>query len=193
MTESVITGHPRTDVVRVSYPAEIRPWGWRTLPQSVAAGRAHLREVDQWGPWIGVGYSLGAYLLGHAVAADRLENCKGVVLIADPLRHRGQCSNPGVPGTRWGIAGERWVPGRVASFAIPDDPITACPGDNAGRLVANALTGRRQLLQPGMANPVAFAQWLAKYPGRHVAYGHDRLPDGRTYLDAARDAVEVLL
>lgn len=193
MTDPVVTGLGVT-VVRLDYPAQIAPVGWRSLPDSVASGRGALRREDaKGGPWIGVGYSLGAYLLGHAVAADKLRNCKGVVLIADPLRHRDQCSNPGVLRSRWGIAGERWVPGRLTTLAIPDDPITACPNDNAGRLVANVLTGRMQPLFPQMMNPIYFAQWLSKYPSRHVAYGSERLPDGRTFLDAARDAVEAML
>lgn len=192
MTEPVVADLG-VDVVRLAYPAEIRPWGWKTLPESVVAGREDLRKADTLGPWVGVGYSLGAYLLGHAVAADHLTNCRGVVLIADPLRHRNQCSNPGVPRNRFGIAGERWVPGNVTTLAIPDDPITACPNDNAGRLVANVLTGRMQPLFPQMMNPIYFAQWLSKYPSRHVAYGSARLPDGRTFLEAARDAVEALL
>lgn len=192
MTGPVVDGLG-VSVVRLDYPAEIRPMGWRTLPESVATGRGMLRREDAKGePWVGVGYSLGAYLLGHAVAADNLKHCRGVVLIADPLRHRDQCSNP-MPRNRFGIAGERWVPGNVTTLAIPDDPITACPNDNAGRLVANVLTGRMQPLFPQMMDPLYFARWLAKYPARHVAYGSERLPDGRTYLDAARDAVEVLL
>ena len=194
MTEKVILGHPRTDVLRLTYPAAIFPIGLETLPQSVLAGRKELHRIDNDGPWIGVGYSLGAYLLGHAYAADGLRNCRGIVLIADPLRHRGQCANPGVPGDRWGIAGERWIPGNVKSFAIPDDPITSLPGSNPTRYLSDVITGRRQPfggLWPIGAGGSALWRYLGS--GRHTAYGTDHLPDGRTYLTAARDAVKAML
>lgn len=179
------------------YRNEIAPIGTQSYAASVLACRAALRAVDARGePWAGVGYSLGAAGLGDYVMLDRPQHCLGIVLLADPLRARGQCANP-VPKDRWGVAGERPISGvPVHSFAIPDDPITACPGDNGMRLFANAVTGRQQPVQPRMLWDAGYTlAWFFRYlkqDSRHIVYGSERLTDGRTYVEAARDAVREL-
>lgn len=180
------------------YRAEIAPLGTQSYSASVAQCRAALCAVDAQGEsWVGTAYSLGAAALGDFVMLDRPKHCLGIVLLADPLRARGQCSNP-VPRDRWGVAGERPISGvPVCSFAIPDDPITACPGDNGMRLFANAVTGRQQPVQPRMLWDAGYTiAWLWKYlragDSRHIVYGSERLADGRTYVEAARDAVREL-
>lgn len=181
------------------YRAEIAPIGTQSYSASVAQCRAALRTVDAQGePWVGTAYSLGAAALGDFVMFDRPKHCLGIVLLADPLRARGQCANP-VPADRWGVAGERPIGGvPVHSFAIPDDPITACPGDNGMRLFANVVTGRQQPVQPRMLWDTGYTiTWLWKYlragDSRHIVYGSEKLADGRTYVEAARDAVRELV
>lgn len=181
------------------YRAEIAPLGTQSYSASVAQCRAALRAVDAQGePWVGAAYSLGAAALGDFVMLDRPKHCLGIVLLADPLRARGQCANP-VPADRWGVAGERPISGvPVRSFAIPDDPITSCPGDNGMRLFANAVTGRQQPVQPRMLWDAGYTiAWLWKYllagDSRHIVYGSEKLADGRTYVEAARDAVRELV
>lgn len=183
---------------QLPYRAEIAPIGSQSYSASVAQCRAALRAVDAQGePWVGTAYSLGAAALGDYVMYDHPQHCLGIVLLADPLRARGQCANP-VPKDRWGVAGERPIAGvPVHSFAIPDDPITACPGDNGMRLFANAVTGRQQPVQPRMLWDAGYTiAWLWKYlragDSRHIVYGSERLADGRTYVEAARDAVREL-
>ena len=180
------------------YRAEIAPIGSQSYSASVAQCRAALRAVDAQGePWVGTAYSLGAAALGDYVMLDRPKHCLGIVLLADPLRARGQCANP-VPKDRWGVAGERPISGvPVRSFAIPDDPITACPGDNGMRLFANAVTGRQQPVQPRMLWDAGYTlAWFFRYlkqDSRHIVYGTERMPgDSRTYVEAARDAVNEL-
>lgn len=180
------------------YRAEIAPIGTQSYSASVAQCRAALRAVDAQGePWVGTAYSLGAAALGDYVMIDRPKHCLGIVLLADPLRSRNQCANP-VPKDRWGVAGERPISGvPVRSFAIPDDPITACPGDNGMRLFANAVTGRQQPVQPRMLWDAGYTiAWAWKYlrqgDSRHIVYGSEKLADGRTYVEAARDAVKEL-
>lgn len=181
----------------LGYRAEIAPIGTQSYAASVASARRVLREVDGQGePWVGVGYSLGAAALGDFVMFDRPRHCLGIVLLADPLRARGQCANP-VPADRWGVAGERRISGvPVHSFAIPDDPITSCPGDNGMRLFANAVTGRQQPVQPRMLWDAGYTlAWFFRYlkqDSRHIVYGSEKLADGRTYVEAARDAVKEL-
>lgn len=181
------------------YRAEIAPIGSQSYSASVAQCRNALRAVDAKGePWVGAAYSLGAAALGDFVMLDRPKHCLGIVLLADPLRARGQCANP-VPKDRWGVAGERTISGvPVYSFAIPDDPITSCPGDNGMRLFANAVTGRQQPVQPRMLWDAGYTvAWAWKYlragDSRHIVYGSERLADGRTYVEAARDAVNELV
>lgn len=181
------------------YRAEIAPIGTQSYSASVAQCRAALRAVDARGEsWVGTAYSLGAAALGDFVMLDRPKHCLGIVLLADPLRARGQCANR-VPKDRWGVAGERPISGvPVHSFAIPDDPITACPGDNGMRLFANAVTGRQQPVQPRMLWDAGYTlAWAWKYlragDSRHIVYGSERLTDGRTYVEAARDAVKELV
>lgn len=180
------------------YRAEIAPLGTQSYSASVAQCRAALRAVDAQGEsWVGTAYSLGAAALGDFVMLDRPKHCLGIVLLADPLRARGQCANP-VPKDRWGVAGERRISGvPVHSFAIPDDPITACPGDNGMRLFANVVTGRQQPVQPRMLWDTGYTiTWLWKYlragDSRHIVYGSEKLSDGRTYVEAASDAVREL-
>ena len=181
------------------YRNEIAPIGTQSYSASVAQCRAALRAVDAKGePWVGTAYSLGAAALGDFVMYDRPRHCLGIVLLADPLRARGQCANT-VPADRWGVAGERRISGvPVHSFAIPDDPITSCPGDNGMRLFANAVTGRQQPVQPRMLWDAGYTiAWAWKYlragDSRHIVYGSERLADGRTYVEAARDAVRELV
>lgn len=179
------------------YRAEIAPIGTQSYTASVTQLRAALRAVDAQGqPWVGVGYSLGAGGLGDFVMLDAPKHCKGIVLVADPLRARGQVSNGGVPKDRFGVAGERPISGvPVRSFAIPDDPITACPSDNGMRMFATAVTGRRQVVHPRMVWDAGYTiAWLWKYlqgNSRHIVYGTEPMPgDRRTYMEAARDAVQ---
>lgn len=123
---------------------------------------------------------------------------RGVVLLADPLRARGQCAHAGVPADRYGVAGERPIGGvPVYSFAVPDDPITACPGDNGMRLFAAAVTGMSQPVQPRMLWDAGYTiAWMWRYlrgDSRHIVYGTERMPgDRRTYVEAARDVVRGL-
>lgn len=179
------------------YRNEIAPIGTQSFSASVAQCRAALRAVDAKGePWVGTAYSLGAAALGDYVMLDHPQHCLGIVLLADPLRARGQCANP-VPADRWGVAGERRISGiPVHSFAIPDDPITACPGDNGMRLFANAVTGRQQPVQPRMLWDAGYTlAWFFRYlkqDSRHIVYGSEKLADGRTYVEAARDSVKEL-
>ncbi|MCP2163153.1 hypothetical protein, partial [Williamsia serinedens] len=91
--------------------------------------------------------------------------------------------------------GERWVPGNVRSFAIPDDPITALPGSNPMRYISDVVTGRRQPfggLWPVGAGGSALWRYLGS--GRHVAYNRES-PAGetRTYLELARVSVQEML
>ena len=177
----------------LDYPAEIRPIGIRTLQESVQIGRAALRSHDALGgPWVAVGYSLGAYTLTEYVMLDRPKNCKGLVLLGNPLRPRGKCANAGVPGDRFGLAGEVPVAGvPVHDFSVPDDPISACPGDNGLRLIANGVTGRRQPDPVRWWDAFGTIEWGKKYliGGRHTAY-NERIPGSQqTYIQAARDAL----
>ncbi|GAB2646392.1 hypothetical protein GCM10027169_13260 [Gordonia jinhuaensis] len=179
----------------LDYRAEIAPIGSRSYAESVRDIRAHLRGIDAAGqPWIGVAYSLGAAGLGDYAAFDRPEHCAGVVLVADPRRHRSQCANGGVSLANWGIAGERRIASvPVWSFAVPDDPITACPGDNGARTIANTVTGLTQPV-PGRWWDAGYTlAWAWKYfqqNSRHCVYGIEKMPgDHRTYVQAAADAV----
>ena len=175
----------------VPYRAEIAPVGTQPYRASIADAVARVRLIDSEGaPFVLVGYSLGAAAAGDA-AAGGLKYCRGVVLLADPLRVRGVCANGGVPQSRHGIAGERPVPGRVWSFSIPDDPISACPGDNGMRLIADRVTGRRQPPPVQWWNAGYTLDWINRYLGtRHTAYGIEPMPgDRRTYVQAARDVV----
>lgn len=186
------------DIVDLDYRPEIRPIGTLRLPESVALGRAALRAIDALGiPWVAPAFSLGALTLGDYVMLDSPKNLRGVVLLADPLRHRNQCAHGGVPRTQFGIAGERLVSRvEVHSFAIPDDPITACPADNGIRIIANGVTGRQQPTPARWWDAFGTIDQIRKYlvDGRHVAYGSERMPgDSRTYVQAARDALRGML
>ncbi|WP_207842617.1 hypothetical protein [Williamsia soli] len=182
------------DAVDLDYPAQIRPIGTLTLIESVLRGRAALRAIDALGkPWTLSGFSLGAYLAGEYVVLDKPKNLKGVVLLADPLRHRNQIAHVGVARNRFGVGGERFISGvPVQSFAIPDDPITSCPADNGLRLISNGVTGRQQPYPAAAFNLIYTLDWAKKYliEGRHTAYGVEKMPgDQRTYVQAARDAL----
>lgn len=183
----------------LGYRAEIAPIGTQSYAASVVSARRVLREVDGQGePWVGVGYSLGAAALGDFAALDGPKHCLGVVLLADPLRASGQCAHAGVPADRYGVAGERPIGGLpVHSFAVPDDPITACPGDNGMRLFATAVTGMSQPVAPRMVWDAGYTiAWAWRYlrgDSRHIVYGTERMPgDRRTYVEAARDVVRGL-
>ncbi len=197
MCGGVVSGLPT--VVELDYRAEIRPIGLLRLPESAALGRAALRAQDGLGlPWVAVGFSLGAMILGDYVMLDRPKNLRGVVLLADPLRHRDQCAHGGVPRNHFGIAGERFVSGVPAhSFAIPDDPIASCPSDNGMRLISNQVASRAQPIPLRCVWDAGFTiQWVWKYAvdGRHVAYGSERVPGSQhTFVEAARSVVEGML
>ena len=186
------------NVVELQYPAEVRPIGQRTLAESVVLARRAFNDIDAKGEsWVGIAYSLGAYALTEYVLLDRPKNCKGLVLLGNPLRPRGKCANAGVPGDRFGLAGEVPVAGvTVHDFSVPDDPISACPKDNGLRVIAPYVTGRRQPTPAGWWNAGATIEWLLKYVGptsRHVAYG-ERMPGSQlTYTQAARVALERML
>ena len=186
------------DSTPLDYPAEIRPIGIRTLGESVVIGRAALRAIDALGqPWVAAGYSLGAYTLTEYAMLDRPQFLKGLVLLGNPLRPRGKCANVGVPGNRFGLAGEVPVAGvPVHDFSVPDDPISACPSDNGLRTIAPQVTGRRQPIPAQWWNAGYTIEWLLKYVGpgsRHIAY-NERMPgDTRTYVQAAGDALRGML
>lgn len=182
------------EAIDLDYPAQIRPIGALTLAESVTRGRAALRAIDGLGqPWTLSGFSLGAYLAGEYVMLDKPKNLRGVVLLADPLRHRNQVAHGGVARTSFGLGGERFISGaQVHSFAIPDDPITSCPGDNGLRTIADLITGRRQPTPARWWDAWGTIEQAKRYlvGGRHTAYGSERMPgDSRTYVQAARDAL----
>lgn len=197
MLSGAVRGLP--DVTELVYPAEVAPIGIRTLQQSVVIGRAALRSIDALGgPWVGVGFSLGAYTLTEYAMLDRPKNLKGLVLLGNPLRPRGHVAHPGVPTSRCGIAGEVPIVGvPVYDFAIPDDPITSCPIDNGLRSIADLVSGRRQPTPARWWDAFGTIDWARKYLGpnsRHVAYGIEKVPaSDRSYVQAARDAVVGLL
>ena len=176
------------------YQAEIRPIGLGTYAESVADARRRLREIDAAGePYVLVGYSLGAAAAGDFVQYDRPRNCKGIVLLSDPKRHANQVSHKGVPKNHWGIAGQRFIDRAPCySYTIPDDPISACPGDNGMRQIATRITGIPQ--DPGQWWNAGYTlQWLWKYVagGRHTDYGTERI-NGSTYLQSVKTMVEGL-
>ena len=176
------------------YLAEIRPIGTHTYAESVKDARVQLAAVEASGePYVLVGYSLGAAAAGDFVQYDRPRNCKGIVLLSDPKRHANQVSQKGVPKGNWGIAGQRFID-RVPcySYTIPDDPISACPGNNGLRQIASSITGIPQ--DPGQWWNAGYTlQWLWKYTagGRHTAYGTERI-NGSTYLQSVKAIVEGL-
>ena len=196
MLSGVVRG--LADVVELDYPAEIAPIGTRSLAQSEVIGRAALRAIDALGqPWVAPAFSLGALTLGNFVVLDKPRNLRGVVLLADPLRHRNQVAHGGVVRTNFGLGGERFISGvEVHSFAIPDDPITSCPGDNGLRTIADLITGRRQPTPARWWDAWGTIEQAKKYlvGGRHTAYASERMPgDSRTYVQAARDALVGML
>ncbi|QFP96638.1 endolysin [Gordonia phage Denise] len=178
------------------YLAEIRPLGMHSYAESVADARRRLRELDAEGkPYVLVGYSLGAAAAGDFVQHDRPRNCKGIVLLSDPKRHANQVSHKGVPRNQWGIAGQRLITHvQCYSFTIPDDPISALPGDNGMRQIAQQVTGLQQPLPARWWDAGFTLHWLLKYTtgGRHTAYGSERI-NGRTYLEAVWMAVDGLV
>ena len=186
------------DVHELVYPAEIRPIGTRTLGQSVEIGRAALRSIDTEGElYVIVAFSLGAYVASEFVMLDQPRNCKGLVLLGNPLRPRGHCAHGGVPAVRHGIAGEVPIVGvPVRNFTIPDDPISACPPDNGLRSISARVTGRRQPTPAQWWNAGATLDWLMRYltGGRHTSYGTERMPGSDlTYVQAAAAAVRGML
>ena len=192
MLGGVVRGMP--DVTALDYPAEIRPIGLRSLGESVVLGRAALRSFDALGgPWIGVGFSLGAYTLTEFARLDKPRSCQGLVLLGNPLRPRGQVAHGGVPASRFGLAGEVPVVGiPTFNFAVPDDPITSCPSDNGLRTIADPVTGRPRQRAALAWNVLYTLDWAKKYliDGRHVAYGAERIPGSQqTYIQAAAEKV----
>ncbi|WP_157226759.1 hypothetical protein [Gordonia soli] len=170
--------------------------GTRTYAESITDIRKRLGVIDARGEdYILIGYSLGAAGVGDFLEYDRPRHCRGIILIADPKRHRAQCSNPGVPANRWGVAGERKIT-RVPwwSYSIPDDPISALPGDNGNRVTASKVTGLPQPTPARWWDAGYTLDWLWRYTvgGRHTAYGRERVAGSTiTYLQAAtRAAVE---
>ncbi|UCZ89075.1 alpha/beta hydrolase [Gordonia sp. WA4-43] len=177
------------------YLAEIRPIGIHTYAESVRDARNQLAAVDAAGdPYVLVGYSLGAAAAGDFVQYDRPRNCKGIVLLSDPKRHANQVSHKGVPAGRWGIAGQRFID-RVPcySYTIPDDPISALPGDNGMRQIGQQVTGLHQPLPARWWDAGYTIHWLLKYTtgGRHTAYGTERI-NGSSYLQSVKAMVEGL-
>lgn len=175
------------------YINEIRPIGTRTYAESVADARRRLREIDAEGePYVLPAYSLGAAAAGDFVQLDRPKFCRGVVLLSDPKRHRKQCSNKGVSGGNWGVAGERFIDHVPCyTFTIPDDPISALPGDNGLRQIAQQVTGLQQPLPARWWDAGFTLHWLLKYTtgGRHTAYGSERI-NGATYIQSVKAMVE---
>jgi hypothetical protein len=196
MCSGVVRGVP--DVTNINSPAEVRPIGMRSLGESVSLGRAALRSFDALGgPWVGVGFSLGAYTLTEFARLDKPQSCQGLVLLGNPLRPRGQVTHGGVPANRFGLAGEVPVVGiPTFNFAVPDDPITSCPVDNGLRSISDLVTGRPQP-RPLLAwNLLYTIDWAKKYlvGGRHVAYASERVPGANhTYVQAAAEKVWSLL
>ncbi|QLF84168.1 lysin B [Gordonia phage Pytheas] len=177
------------------YMAEIRPIGIHSYAESVRDARTQLAAVEASGePYVLVCYSLGAAAGGDFVQFDRPRNCKGIVQLSDPKRHANQVSHKGVPTGNWGIAGQRFIDHVPCySYTIPDDPISALPGDSGMRQIAQQVTGLQQPLPARWWDAGYTLQWLWKYTagGRHTAYGTERM-NGVTYLQSVKTMVEGL-
>lgn len=131
-------------------------------------------------PWMGLGYSLGAVLMGDHVGTLNLSMCKGVGLIADGRRHRMQYYGPRRPAG-WGIAGERLVGNGkypVWSMTEPNDSISELPGDNGLRNLAPFLGFPKQPQPAREIDAFYSMQWLGYYfPGnRHTNYAVEKVP-----------------
>ncbi|AXH66064.1 lysin B [Gordonia phage Pleakley] len=166
--------------------------GWRRATLADASGQ----------PTIWVGYSLGALILGDLMAAGELANCIGMILFADPLRPAGVCSNKGPSPREYGCAGNRAIKTSVPvyQFSAPDDPISSLSRGNGFRLLAQAVTGMPQPLDPGYFDINALIGAVRRYLGtppiagipakvsRHVVYRTEKAPgDSRTYTKIGAD------
>ena len=186
----------------VNYYASIAPaGGLKRFDESYYNGWNAAARADAEGiPTIWVGYSLGALILGDLAAAGELNNCIGMVLLADPTRHRSQVGNAGVPKNNFGCVGERKIPEHIplSSKVAPDDPIGSLPDENGFRLLAQAVTGIPQSWNLGYVNLGAMLDAVAKYLGtpgfgpqrpkasRHVIYNTENEPGlNMTYTKAA--------
>ncbi|WP_155826719.1 hypothetical protein [Jongsikchunia kroppenstedtii] len=148
--------------------------------------------------------------MGDFVFHDNPHNCRGIVQVADPLRAAGQVNNRGVANTSWGCAGQRQLSGPWPwySFAIPDDPIASCPGDNGFRQIADMVTGLHQPIPAQWWNAGATLDQIMKHLvgnpnldpsytfhlSRHCAYAVENMPGStQTYMQAVRAAVVSLI
>ncbi|MFD0928140.1 hypothetical protein [Williamsia deligens] len=184
MTANMLAPVPGDEL---QYRAEIAPIGTLTYQQSVDAGVDAVAEYDAaGGPYVMITYSLGCCVGIEAIIRGRAPRCIGVVAVANPLR----CGGVGRP--TWGIAGQVQVPVPIVNLWIPDDPITSLPGTDGSRALAVAITGRDQPRSLGWWNAAAIvaSMWRYLVAGRHTAYAHERMADGRTYIERARDEAD---
>lgn len=132
MLQGVTRQLPGVEVITLPYGS----YGPVPLPFGVDHEASLLRlmrdgraELDK-GPAILLGYSQGAEAAGN-VAAGGHPNLVGVGLVADPMQPD--------PGTgRWGIRGQRRIPGVKVSWAYEaKDVICQCPKDSPLRTFAD--------------------------------------------------------
>lgn len=168
------------------FAASIAPVGGRLTMQQSIDQFAEMADAEMRArvPWMGIGYSLGAMAMGNFVGTHALSMCKGIGLIADPLRHRDQIYGPRKPGTlavpQYGIAGERKV-GRPTGYPVwsmseLNDPISECPEDNGMRMFSSMM-GSAKAKPRRVADWAYTAQWVGYYAGnRHTNYGVEKVP-----------------
>lgn len=197
--------------IPVDYYASIAPaGGMKMFHETYHDGWRKASLADAEGvPTIWIGYSLGALILGDLLAAGELANCIGMILFADPLRHRVQIDNTGVDRAFYGAAGARWIPNLtqpVYSFSAPDDPISALSAGNGFRLLAQIVTGAPQPWNVGYLDMAATIAACQRYLGtpsiagahakisRHVCYGVERMPGSTmTYTKAGAAAAATII
>lgn len=181
------------DVIEVNYDAYVQT-GYARPKGSFMEWMNRNKVTNK--PWMGMGYSLGAVLMGDYVGQLSLSMCKGIGLLADGCRHRDQWFGNRRPAG-WGVAGERYV-GRgqypVWTLSEPNDPISELPGDNGLRNLAPFLGFPKQNgPAPARAWDMAYSwQWFGYYfPGnRHVNYAAEKMPgSNRTYTQSLADAM----
>ena len=191
---------------RAEYGPVPAPFGPSYL-DSVFEGLGLLRRFADAGPFLLLGYSLGARIAGD-FAAEGHRNLVATGLVADP-------SDPGVGG-RFGVSGARpiWQP-NIFRESDPADMICRCPKDSPIRTIADQtsrmsfatpqawaddmtqrlIKGRWQKVVIPWQNPVAtwgrYADaiddvhgYLPPPVGRgdHTSYARRLAPSGKTYL-----------
>lgn len=183
------------DVVEVQSIAEVRPAGWHTLQESMQSVYDWMDKFKEKGkPWMGAGYSLGAFSMGNYVGEKRLSLCKGIGLLADPARHVSQIHGSRKPNG-WGIAYQRKVGFQggypVWSLSAPKDPMSELPGDNGMRNLVPFFELPVPNPLPSRAWDMAYTfEWIAYYAftGRHTCYATEKFPgSNRTYCETLAD------